>query len=102
MSPVHDIDRDADRVIGAAMQAFKMFQGQSGGSSNSSGGGQSQMISMAMQEASKLFDNQNSQGNVSSKFRSTESCYVILTTSQAVLTNNLRSLQQANSQCRCI
>lgn len=50
---------------GAAMQAFKMFSGGSGSSGQSSGGGgQAQMISMAMQEASKLFDKQNAQGNV--------------------------------------
>lgn len=45
------------------MQALKMFSGSSGGGS---GGSQSQMISMAMQEASRLFDNQSSQGNVQS------------------------------------
>jgi hypothetical protein len=45
---------------GAAMQALKMFSG--GGSGGS--GSQSQMVGMAMQEASKLFDQQNSQGNV--------------------------------------
>lgn len=47
------------------MQAMKMFQGGQG-SGNSGGGGQAQMISMAMQEASKLFDKQSSQGNVAS------------------------------------
>lgn len=41
---------------------MKMFQGGGGGSGGS--GGQSQMISMAMSEASKLFDQQSSQGNV--------------------------------------
>jgi len=41
---------------------LKMFQGGGGGSGGS--GGQSQMISMAMSEASKLFDQQSSQGNV--------------------------------------
>lgn len=46
------------------MQAFKMFQGGSGGSSGGSGGGQGQLISLAMQEAGKLFDQQNGQGNV--------------------------------------
>ncbi|KEF54590.1 uncharacterized protein A1O9_09032 [Exophiala aquamarina CBS 119918] len=52
---------------GAAMQALKMFSGGSGGSSGGSGSqSQSQMISMAMQEASKLFDKQNGQGNVQS------------------------------------
>lgn len=49
---------------GAAMQAFKMFSGGSGGSA--SGGGQAQMMSMAMQEASKLFDQQSGQGNLAS------------------------------------
>jgi hypothetical protein len=47
---------------GAAYQAFQKLSG--GGSGGSSGGGQSQMISMAMQEASKLFDQQSGQGNV--------------------------------------
>lgn len=47
------------------MQAFKMFQGGGGGG----GGGQAQMISMAMQEASKLFDNQSSQGNLAGESR---------------------------------
>lgn len=57
---------------GAAMQVFKMFTG-GGGSSNASSGGsggsggsQSQMIAMAMKEASSLFDNQKQQGNVKS------------------------------------
>ena len=45
------------------MQAMKMFSG-GGGGGNQGGGGQAQMISMAMQEASKLFDSQASQGNV--------------------------------------
>ena len=52
------------------MQALKMFSGGSGGGSGGSGGSgsqsQSQMIAMAMQEASKLFDKQNDQGNVQS------------------------------------
>lgn len=48
------------------MQAFKMFQG--GGGSSGGGGGQAQMISMAMQEASKLFDQQSGQGNVAGEF----------------------------------
>jgi len=46
------------------MQALKMFSGGGGGSGGS--GGQSQMISMAMQEASSLFENQSAQGNVQS------------------------------------
>lgn len=48
----------------AAMQALKMF---TGGSSGSSSGGSSQnaFIGMAMGQASKLFDSQASQGNVS-------------------------------------
>lgn len=51
------------------MQAMKMFQGGgSQGGQSSGGGGQAQMISMAMQEASKLFDKQSSQGNVAGKF----------------------------------
>lgn len=41
------------------MQALKMFSGGQGG-----GQSQSQFIAMAMGEASKLFDQQASQGNV--------------------------------------
>ncbi|PSR94516.1 hypothetical protein BD289DRAFT_135929 [Coniella lustricola] len=44
----------------AAMQAIKMFAGGSGGSS------QSELIGLAMSEASKLFDSQASSGRVSS------------------------------------
>lgn len=44
------------------MQALKMFSG--GGGASGGSGSQSQMVSMAMQEASKLFDQQSSQGNV--------------------------------------
>ncbi len=45
----------------AAMQALKMFSsGQAGGQSQS----QSQFIALAMAEASKLFDQQASQGKV--------------------------------------
>jgi len=44
----------------AAMQALKMFSGGRAGGSN----GQSQFIGLAMSEASKLFDQQSSQGNV--------------------------------------
>ena len=51
---------------GAAYQAFQKLSG--GGSGGSSGGGQSQMISMAMQEAGKLFDQQSGQGNIAGKF----------------------------------
>lgn len=47
----------------AAMQALKMFTGGGGGSS---GGAQSEFIGLAMSEASKLFEQQSSQGNVSS------------------------------------
>jgi hypothetical protein len=49
----------------AAMQALKMF---SGGQSGSSSGGNSQnaFIGLAMGEASKLFDSQSAQGNISS------------------------------------
>ncbi|TKA23024.1 hypothetical protein B0A50_07242 [Salinomyces thailandicus] len=47
----------------AAMQALKMFNSGSGGSAGS-GGGQNAFIGMAMAQASKLFDQQNSQGNV--------------------------------------
>lgn len=43
----------------AAMQALKMFSGGQGG-----GQSQNQFIAMAMGEASKLFDQQASQGNV--------------------------------------
>ena len=52
---------------GAALQALKMFsggQGQSSMGGGGGGGGQSQMIGLAMSEASKLFDQQSSQGNV--------------------------------------
>jgi len=46
----------------AAMQAFKMFTGGGGASGGASGGaaggGQSQLLSMAMAEATKLFDSQ--------------------------------------------
>lgn len=46
----------------AAMQALKMFtSGQAGGSNS-----QSQLIGLAMGEASKLFDSQASQGRVAS------------------------------------
>ena len=42
-----------------------MFSGGGGGGGGrQSGGGQSQLMGMAMGEASKLFDQQNSQGNV--------------------------------------
>lgn len=57
---------------GAAMQVFKMFSGGSGsggggsGGSGGSGSSQSRMIAMAMQEASKIFDQQKDQGNVQS------------------------------------
>ncbi len=44
------------------MSRLKMFSG--GGSGGGSSGGQSQMIGMAMSEASKLFDQQNGMGNV--------------------------------------
>jgi len=50
----------------AAMQALKMFTGGSGGQSSSSGGGQNAFIGMAMAQASKLFEQQASQGNVAS------------------------------------
>merc|ERR1712225_73694 len=47
----------------AAMQALKMFSG--GGSGNTQqGNSQNAFVGMAMAEASKLFDNQSSQGNV--------------------------------------
>jgi len=49
----------------AAMQALKMFTG--GQSGNSQGGNnQNAFIGMAMGEASKLFEQQSSQGNVAS------------------------------------
>jgi len=44
---------------GAAMQALKMFSSGGGG-----GGGQNQFIGMAMAQAEKLWDQQNSNGNV--------------------------------------
>lgn len=51
-------------------EALKMFTGGGAGlgGMGSQGGGndQNQLISMAMSEASKLFDQQSSQGNVSS------------------------------------
>lgn len=47
----------------AAMQAMKMFNSGEGGGS-SSGGGQSKFIGLAMSQAAKLFDQQQSQGNV--------------------------------------
>ncbi len=53
---------------GAALQALKMFSGGGSGQGGmgGGGGGQSQMIGLAMSEASKLFDQQSSQGNVAS------------------------------------
>jgi hypothetical protein len=49
----------------AALQALKTFT--SGGSGNSAGGNsQNAFVGMAMGQASKLFDQQSSQGNVSS------------------------------------
>jgi len=49
----------------SAMQALKMFTG--GGSGGSSGGNsQNAFVGMAMGQASKLFDQQSSQGNVAS------------------------------------
>lgn len=48
------------------MQALKTFQG--GNNGKQQGGGQAQMISLAMQEASKLFDQQSGQGKVASEF----------------------------------
>lgn len=47
----------------AAMQALKMF---SGGGGDSQSGSQNNFIGMAMGQASKLFDQQSSQGNVAS------------------------------------
>lgn len=49
----------------AAMQALKMFSGGQSGNSQS-GNSQNAFVGMAMGEASKLFDNQSSQGNVAS------------------------------------
>jgi hypothetical protein len=48
--------------LGAAMQALKSFQGGHGASATS--GGQSAFVGLAMAEASKLFDQQKSAGNV--------------------------------------
>ncbi|PBP19879.1 beta-flanking protein [Diplocarpon rosae] len=48
----------------AAMQALKYFSGGSSGTSQQ-GNSQNLFIGMAMAEASKLFDNQSSQGNTS-------------------------------------
>lgn len=52
---------------GAAMQAFKMFTGSgqgSGSGGGGGGGGQNAFVGMAMGQASKLFDQQSSQGNL--------------------------------------
>ncbi|KAG9247646.1 hypothetical protein BJ878DRAFT_491481 [Calycina marina] len=49
----------------AAMQALKMFTGGSSGSSQSENG-QNAFVGMAMAQASKLFEQQSSQGNVAS------------------------------------
>lgn len=46
-----------DLGAGAAMQALKAF------TSGGSGGGQNQLIGLAMAEAGKLFDQQNANGN---------------------------------------
>ncbi len=48
------------------MQALKMFTGGGGGGGGGGGQSQNQFIGMAMGEASKLFDQQSSQGRVSS------------------------------------
>ena len=52
------------------MQALKMFSGGGAGSggqgSQGAGNSQSQFIGMAMSQASKLFDQQSANGNVSS------------------------------------
>lgn len=51
---------------GAAMQALKMFTSGEGGGhqGGGGGGGQNAFIGMAMGQASKLFDEKSSQGNV--------------------------------------
>ncbi|KAL9626019.1 MAG: hypothetical protein Q9204_007650 [Flavoplaca sp. TL-2023a] len=51
---------------GAAMQALKMFSGGDQGQQHGGGGGggQNAFIGMAMGQASKLFDEQQSQGKV--------------------------------------
>lgn len=49
----------------AAMQALKLFTGGSSGNTQQ-GNSQNAFVGMAMAEASKLFDNQASQGNTSS------------------------------------
>ena len=48
------------------MQALKLFNSGSDNSSNSPGNSQNAFIGLAMAEASKLFDNQASQGRVQS------------------------------------
>ena len=55
---------------GAAMQALKMFSGGDQGQQHGGGGGggQNAFIGMAMGQASKLFDEQQSQGKVVSLF----------------------------------
>jgi hypothetical protein len=60
-------DNDSDATSGgmgaaAAMQALKMF---SGGQANTGSQSQNAFIGLAMSEASKLFDQQSSQGKVS-------------------------------------
>ncbi|KAI4158349.1 MAG: hypothetical protein LQ342_007518 [Letrouitia transgressa] len=49
---------------GAAMQALKMFTSGESGGHQGGGGGQNAFIGMAMGQASKLFDEKSSQGNV--------------------------------------
>ena len=57
----------------AAVQALKMFAGGHGGGDESKSQSQSQFIALAMGEASKLFDQQSSQGKVSGDSSSKES-----------------------------
>lgn len=61
---------------GAAMQALKMFNGGGGGegSGHQGGGGQNAFVGMAMGQASKLFDEQSSQGKLVSLIFSSVSC----------------------------
>jgi hypothetical protein len=49
----------------AAMQALKMFTGGQSGNTHQ-GNSQNAFVGMAMAQASKLFDHQQSQGNVAS------------------------------------
>ena len=61
---------------GAAMQALKMFTGSGGegGSGHQGGGGQNALVGMAMGQASKLYDEQSSQGKLVSLNSFSKAC----------------------------